>query len=107
MNDFSILLSGFTLNDFLDILIVSVVFYRLFSIIQGTRALQVLVGTAVITSLYFLSLTFELYSLNWILKSFFDYFFYNSDNIVSRTIENSSGYFWADKNLGKEKEKLL
>lgn len=75
MDNFLSFFGSFTVNDSVDILIVSFVLYRFFSIIQGTRALQVLVGTAFITTLYWLSLTFELYSLNWLLKSFFDYFF--------------------------------
>ncbi len=104
MNDFSILLSGFTLNDFLDILIVSVVFYRLFSIIQGTRALQVLVGTAVITSLYFLSLTFELYSLNWILKSFFDYFFIILIILFQEQLRTALAIFGQTRIWGRKKK---
>lgn len=75
MNNFVSLFENFTLNDSLDIFIVSVILYRFFSTIQGTRAVQVLVGTATVATLYWFSISMELYSLNWVLKSFFDYFF--------------------------------
>lgn len=75
MNNLFSLFENFKLSDSIDIFIVSIILYRFFSIIQGTRAVQVLVGTATITTLYWFSLTFELYSLNWVLKNFFDSFF--------------------------------
>lgn len=65
---------NFTLSDFFDIAIVSIILYRFLAIVQGTRAVQVLVGTATMATLYWFSLTFELYSLNWVLESFFEYF---------------------------------
>ena len=74
INIFS-LFENFKFSDAVDILIVSLILYRFFFIIQGTRAVQVLVGIATITTLYWFSLTFELFSLNWLLKNFFDYFF--------------------------------
>lgn len=69
------LFENFKVTDFVDIAMLSVILYQFFSIIQGTRAVQVLVGTATITILYWFSLSFELYSINWLLKHFFDYFF--------------------------------
>lgn len=75
MISFLSLFENLKISDFIDIIIVSVLLYKLFFIIQGTRALRVLMGTMVITLLYWFSLTFELYSLNWLLKNFFDYIF--------------------------------
>ncbi len=69
------LFENFKPTDMVDILMVSFILYQFFSIIQGTRAVQVLVGTAAITTLYWFSLTFELYGIHWLLKHFFDYFF--------------------------------
>ncbi|MBD64299.1 MAG: TIGR00159 family protein [Halobacteriovoraceae bacterium] len=69
------LFENFTLTDSLDIIIVAIILYQFFTIIQGTRAVQVLVGTAAIATLYWFSLSMELYSLNWLLQHFFDYFF--------------------------------
>lgn len=103
MNNFISLFESFTLNDSLDILIVSFILYRFFSIIQGTRSLQVLVGTAFVTSLYWLSLTFELYSLNWLLKSFFDYFFIIIIILFQEQIRLSLAIFGQAKIFGKKK----
>jgi len=68
-------LKNFTINDVLDLGVVAFIIYRLLLIVQGTRAVQMLVGLFALTSLYWISLTYELYSLNWILNQFFDYFF--------------------------------
>lgn len=75
MNNFLSLFENFTLFDSLDIFIVSIILYRFFSTLQGTRAVQVLLGTATMATLYMMSLTFELYSLHWVLEHFFEYFF--------------------------------
>lgn len=75
MDNFVSLFENFTPNDLLDITVVSMILYRFLSTIQGTRAVQVLVGTATIATLYWFSMSMELYSLNWVLKNFFDYFF--------------------------------
>lgn len=74
MENLLFLFENFTLIDSLDIIVVAFIFYQFFSIVQGTRAVQVLVGTAAIATLYWFSLTMELYSLNWLLQHFFDYF---------------------------------
>lgn len=75
MANFFSVFENFTISDSFDILIVSLILYRFLVTVQGTRAVQVLVGTATMATLYWLSLTFELYSLNWVLQSFFEYFF--------------------------------
>ncbi len=75
MGNFLSLFESFKISDLVDIGMLSIILYQFFSIIQGTRAVQVLVGTATITILYWFSLSFELYSINWLLKHFFDYFF--------------------------------
>lgn len=61
-------------KDIIDILIVSLVFYSIFKIIKGTRAVQILFGLAAIGILFFISHRYQLYSLNWILGHFFDSF---------------------------------
>ncbi len=75
MGNFLSLFESFKISDLVDIGMLSIILYQFFSIIQGTRAVQVLVGTATITILYWFSLSFELYSINWLLKHFFDYLF--------------------------------
>ena len=75
MTDFFSFFENFTISDSFDIVIVSLIVYRFLATVQGTRAVQVLLGTATMATLYWLSLTFELYSLNWVLENFFEYFF--------------------------------
>lgn len=63
--------TGWTiLTDMLDIAIVTFIFYRLFYIIKGTRAVQMLVGLALLLGASVLSQYAELQSLNWLLKNF-------------------------------------
>jgi diadenylate cyclase len=58
------------LLDIIDILIVSFIIYRIMLLIRGTRAVQMLVGIALIIIIYFLSSKFELQTLHWLLKTF-------------------------------------
>jgi len=57
-------------QDALDIIIVAVVFYNLFLLIRGTRAIQMLVGLAVLLAVYFAAVKIGLYSVSWILQNF-------------------------------------
>lgn len=66
---------NFRVSDALDIMVVSVILYKFFSTLHGTRATRVLIGLIGLAILYWFSFTFGLYSLNWFLKHFFDYFF--------------------------------
>ncbi len=56
--------------DLLDILLVAFVIYRILLLIKGTRAVQMLVGLAVILIIYVASQIGGLYTLNWILNNF-------------------------------------
>lgn len=58
------------LLDIVDILIVSFIIYRIMLLIRGTRAVQMLVGIALIIIIYFLAGKFELQTLHWLLKTF-------------------------------------
>jgi len=62
-------------TDILDISIVAFIIFRFLFIVQGTRAVQMLVGICGLASLYWFSISYQLYSLNWLLNHFFDYFF--------------------------------
>ena len=75
MGYFATYFESFNLNDVFDILSVAFIVYRFLLIVQGTRAVQMLVGIAALATLYWLSLSYELYSLNWLLNHFFEYFF--------------------------------
>lgn len=62
--------TGINLIDLIDIFIVAFVIYRLLVLIQGTRALQILVGLGVLIGVFLLSNVVGLYTLNWILSTF-------------------------------------
>lgn len=56
--------------DIVDILLVSYIIYRIILLIRGTRAVQMLVGIALIIIIYFLSGKLELQTLHWLFKTF-------------------------------------
>ncbi|HEB49256.1 MAG TPA: TIGR00159 family protein [Desulfobulbus sp.] len=56
--------------DIIDILIVSYIIYRIILLIRGTRAVQMLLGIAVITVIYFISNKLDLLTLHWLLQTF-------------------------------------
>jgi len=56
--------------DLLDILLVAFIIYRILLLIKGTRAVQMLVGLAVLLIIYVASQISGLYTLNWILDNF-------------------------------------
>lgn len=57
-------------NDTLDIALVYYLFYRLLLLIKGTRAFQMLVGLGIIVLVLIASQASELYTLDWIIHSF-------------------------------------
>ncbi len=61
---------GLRWQDIVDILLVAFVIYRIFVLIKGTRALQILVGLAFLVVAYVGSQVFELFTLHWILNAF-------------------------------------
>jgi len=58
------------LVDLLDILIVAFIIYRIILLIKGTRAVQMLLGLAVILVVYVVSQVVGLYTLHWFLDNF-------------------------------------
>jgi diadenylate cyclase len=65
-------LSPFHINltiDILDIVIVALLFYRLFLLIKGTRAIQMFIGLFLLIIITFISQWLNLNALNWILSS--------------------------------------
>ena len=60
-------LHDFSVLDFLDIVIVAFVFYRVIIWIRGTRAVQLIKGLAVLLLAYFISRRFELAATSWLL----------------------------------------
>ena len=63
-------LSALRWQDIIDILIVSIIIYRIILLIRGTRAVQMLLGIVVITIIYFISRELDLLTLNFLLRTF-------------------------------------
>jgi diadenylate cyclase len=61
---------SFSWHSVLDIFLVWFIFYQLLLLIRGTRAFQMVLGILVFLSLYLLSSTLKLYTLNWLITSF-------------------------------------
>lgn len=64
------LIQNFRLTDLIDILLVSFLFYWLFLFLKGTRALQMLIGVILLFLAFVLSKLFELYTIDWLVTSF-------------------------------------
>lgn len=64
------LLSNFRVQDAVDVALIAFVIYRIIDLIRGTRAVQMLIGLAVVFLAYLSSEYFSLYTLNWILDNF-------------------------------------
>jgi uncharacterized protein (TIGR00159 family) len=58
------------LLDLLDIALVAFIVYRIILLIKGTRAVQMLLGLAVVILVYFVSSFAGLFTLHWILDNF-------------------------------------
>lgn len=65
------LLNFSTTQILLDIIIVAIIFYFLFSLLKGSRAVHVLIGLSIIGGLFIISRVFQLVALGWLLDRFF------------------------------------
>lgn len=54
----------------LDILLVAIIFYYLFSLLKGTRTVSILIGLSVVAFVFALSRIFQLVTLGWLLDRF-------------------------------------
>ena len=55
----------------LDIILVSVIFYFIFSLIKGSRAVHVLIGLSIVLIIYVISKALQLVALSWLLDRIF------------------------------------
>lgn len=55
---------------FLDILLVAIIFYSIFLLLRGSRAVHVLIGLIIILMIYFLSKALQLVALGWLMDRF-------------------------------------
>ena len=60
---------NFDILSVIDIIIVAYVIYRVILLVQGTRAVQLFKGIAVLVVAAILSRWFGLYTINWVLDS--------------------------------------
>ena len=67
------LIHAFRLRDALDIGIVAFVLYRIFHMLKGTLAVQMLVGVGLFVAASVVSRKGELYTANWILENFWSF----------------------------------
>ncbi len=65
---------SFGARDALDILVVAVIVYFALRMIRGTRAVQMLIGLAIVVAAYFLARHFGLFTVEWIFGQFFSAF---------------------------------
>lgn len=63
------------LRDFLDMLLVWIVVYRVLILIRHTGTVQMLSGLGILAIAYLMSIWFELFTFNWILEKFFNNLF--------------------------------
>lgn len=64
------ILTQFRWQDLVDIILMSLILYRLLLIIKGTRAAQMLIGLGVLVVASLLSRYLELYTVDWLIQSF-------------------------------------
>lgn len=64
------LLRQFRWQDLLDIVIVSIIFYRILLIIKGTKAAKMLAGLGILLLASFFSGYLQFYTMDWLIQSF-------------------------------------
>lgn len=72
---FANIITGFGARDLVDVLLVAVIVYRVFMIVRGTHAVQMISGLLFLGFFYIISNYFKLFTIHWILRSFFDNLF--------------------------------
>ena len=66
-------LANFTLGDFLDILLVTIILYSFFRLIKDTKAYQMAIGIAIVGLLYLITQWGSLVVSNWVIAIFILY----------------------------------
>ena len=57
-------------QDLVDVILISIIIYRLLLLVKGTKAAHMLMGLGVLVLASFLSRYFELYTMDWLIQSF-------------------------------------
>lgn len=61
-------------QDIVDILVLSLIFYRLILMLQGTKASQIVLGLVLIVLAYYFAKVFQLYGISWLLTNLINSF---------------------------------
>jgi uncharacterized protein (TIGR00159 family) len=69
----STVIANFSLRDFVDLVLVYIIVYRVLILIRGTRAVQMMYGLFVFAIAFFASMKLELFTLHWVFSHFFEY----------------------------------
>lgn len=88
------ILKAFTFKDLIDITIVAYLIYRIFLLIQGSRAFQMAAGLTIIVLIYFISDVFQLLTLNWILHTFMSSIFILIIIVFQEDIKKALAQIW-------------
>lgn len=80
-------------QDLIDILIVAYLIYRVILLIKGTRAVQMLIGIAVLIVIYFAARELEFLTLYWLLSTFLSSIFLIIIIIFQRDIRRALAQF--------------
>ncbi len=87
--------------DLIDIIAVSFIVYRLLMIVQGTRAVQMLLGLGAMAALWWGANTYELHALSWLLQLFFDYLFILVIVLFQDQIKSALALFGGTRFVGR------
>lgn len=75
LDNFDFIAHQLRARDFVDMLLVWLVVYRVLILIRHTGTVQMLSGLGILAIAYLMSIWFELYTFNWILEKFFNNLF--------------------------------
>ena len=75
LDNFNFIASQLRFRDFIDMLLVWIVVYRVLILIRHTGTVQMLSGLGILAIAYLMSIWFELFTFNWILEKFFNNLF--------------------------------
>ena len=66
-------LQRFTLGDFLDILLITIILYSFFRLIKDTKAYQMAIGIAIVGALFFITQWGRLTASHWLIRNFINF----------------------------------
>lgn len=101
-----------TWREILDILLVSVVYYRIILLVKGTRTGSMLIGLVLLLGTFYVSAELDLHTLNWLLDRFLDSLFLViiilfQHDIRKALSEFGTGSMWRNQALKEESTNQL